>query len=173
MELVQDILSLARVENQDGRLGKTAVDLTTLARTSVIHHEHAVMTKNISLQVDVSDQVVVQGDTEAMRQVIDNLLTNAIKYTPDGGSVRLTIGRDGSQAVLRVQDTGVGIPTEHHARIFERFYRVDKHRSREDGGTGLGLSIVKHLVHSMNGKVSVSSAPGQGSTFVVQMHLHS
>ena len=172
VELVQDILSLARVENQDGRLGKTAVDLTTLARTSVIHHEHAVMTKNISLQVDVSDQVVVQGDTEAMRQVIDNLLTNAIKYTPDGGSVRLTIGRDGSQAVLRVQDTGVGIPTEHHARIFERFYRVDKHRSREDGGTGLGLSIVKHLVHSMNGKVSVSSTPGHGSTFIVQMHLH-
>jgi two-component system phosphate regulon sensor histidine kinase PhoR len=87
--------------------------------------------------------------------------------------VRLGLDRDGNHAILRVEDTGLGIPQEHHARIFERFYRVDKHRSREDGGTGLGLSIVKHLVHAMHGKVSVASEPGQGSTFLVQMRLHS
>jgi len=100
-------------------------------------------------------------------------LTNAIKYTPEGGEVAVDLAQEGTEAVLRVKDTGVGIPAEHHARIFERFYRVDKHRSREDGGTGLGLSIVKHLVQSMHGKVSVSSEPGRGSTFMVQMKVHS
>lgn len=171
VELVQDILSLARVENQEGQLSRSAVDLAGIARQSLVHHEHAVMSKNISLKVNVADQVVVQGDREAVRQVIDNLLTNAIKYTPHGGEVRLGIDRVGQHAILKVEDTGVGIPQEHHARIFERFYRVDKHRSREDGGTGLGLSIVKHLVNAMHGKVSVASEPGQGSTFVVQMRL--
>jgi signal transduction histidine kinase len=104
--------------------------------------------------------------------VIDNLLGNAIKYTPDGGGVTFGIKKEQNYAVLTVTDTGVGIPSEHHGRIFERFYRVDKHRNREDGGTGLGLSIVKHLVHSMHGKISVDSTVGRGSTFQVQMHLH-
>lgn len=173
VELVQDILSLAKAENQDGQLTRSAVDISGVARQSLVHHEHAVTSKNISLKVDVADHVIVQGDREAVRQVIDNLLTNAIKYTPDGGEVRLGIDKLGPHAILRVEDTGVGIPQEHHARIFERFYRVDKHRSREVGGTGLGLSIVKHLVSSMHGKVSVASEPGKGSTFLVQMRLHS
>lgn len=173
VELVQDILSLAKIENHDGQLLRAAVDIAGIARQSLVHHEHAVMSKNISLKVNLADHVIVQGDREAVRQVIDNLLTNAIKYTPDGGEVRLGLDRDGNHAILRVEDTGLGIPQEHHARIFERFYRVDKHRSREDGGTGLGLSIVKHLVHAMHGKVSVASEPGQGSTFLVQMRLHS
>jgi len=173
VELVQDILSLARIENQDGQLPRTAVDLGAVARQTLVHHEHAVSSKKISLKVNVAEHVVVQGDREALRQVVDNLLTNAIKYTPSGGEVRLYIERDQSLAKLRVEDTGVGIPAEHHARIFERFYRVDKHRSREEGGTGLGLSIVKHLVSAMNGKVSVSSEPGVGSQFLVQMRLHS
>jgi len=94
---------------------------------------------------------------------------NAIQYTPDGGQVKVSVNRQGGNALLAVQDTGVGIPPEHQPRIFERFYRVDKHRSRVDGGTGLGLSIVKHLVHSMDGKVSVTSELGLGSTFRVQM----
>ncbi len=173
VELVQDILSLARIENQEGLLAKSAVDLGAVARHTLVHHEHAVASKNISLKVNVADHIVVQGDREALRQVVDNLLTNAIKYTPTGGEVSLRIDRQGDVAQLSVEDTGVGIPPEHHARIFERFYRVDKHRSREDGGTGLGLSIVKHLVSAMNGKVSVASEPGRGSQFLVQMRLQS
>jgi two-component system phosphate regulon sensor histidine kinase PhoR len=172
VELVQDILSLARVEAQDGALRRSAVDLPGIARQSLIQHEHSVTKKNIALRVQMEDNVVVQGDREAVRQVIDNLLVNAIKYTPEGGSVTLGIQKEQNNAILRVMDTGVGIPPEHHGRIFERFYRVDKHRNREDGGTGLGLSIVKHLVQSMNGKVSVESEPGRGSTFLVQMNLH-
>jgi two-component system, OmpR family, phosphate regulon sensor histidine kinase PhoR len=171
VELVQDILSLAKIENQDGKLGRTAVDLTAIAKQSMIHHEHALMRKNIRLSIDLAENVIVQGDREALRQVLDNLLTNAIKYTADGGEVRLSLAREGQNAILKLKDNGVGIPLEHQARVFERFYRVDKHRSREDGGTGLGLSIVKHLVHSMNGKVALASEPGCGSTFTVQMHL--
>jgi two-component system phosphate regulon sensor histidine kinase PhoR len=125
--------------------------------------------KSISLDANLPSDVIVKGDPEAMRQVMDNLIVNAIQYTPQGGRVSVQVDRKGAEAYIRVQDTGVGIPLEHQPRIFERFYRVDKHRSREDGGTGLGLSIVKHLVQSMNGKVSVSSEPGLGSTFVVQM----
>jgi two-component system, OmpR family, phosphate regulon sensor histidine kinase PhoR len=173
VELVQDILSLARTESHDLKIGRSAVDLTMVARQSAVHHEHALVRKNIKLFIDVADRVIVQGDREALRQVLDNLLTNAIKYTPDGGQVNLTLERAEQNAILRLKDNGVGIPLEHQARVFERFYRVDKHRSREDGGTGLGLSIVKHLVHSMNGKVAVSSEPGFGSTFTVQMQLQS
>ncbi len=172
VELVQDILSLARVEAQDGILRRSAVDLSSVARQSLMQHEHSVVVKKIQLQVQMDDGVVVQGDREAVRQVIDNLLANAVRYTPEGGTVTLGIKKDRSHAVLRVADTGVGIAQEHHARIFERFYRVDKHRNREDGGTGLGLSIVKHLVHSMNGKISVESEPGRGSVFQVNMPLH-
>ena len=169
VELVQDIISLARAESQDVSLRQSAVNLSEVARSSLQSHEHAVSRKNISIDSTFSENVVVKGDPEAMRQVLDNLIINAIQYTPEGGKVRVLVDRQGAEAVVAVQDTGVGIPSEHHARIFERFYRVDKHRSREDGGTGLGLSIVKHLVHSMNGRVSVSSEPGRGSTFLVQM----
>ena len=172
VELVQEILSLARVEAQGGTLRRMAVDLANVARESLVQHEHAVTEKNIDLQVQMDESIVVHGDREAVRQVIDNLLGNAIKYTPDGGGVTFGIKKEQNYAVLTVTDTGVGIPSEHHGRIFERFYRVDKHRNREDGGTGLGLSIVKHLVHSMHGKISVDSTVGRGSTFQVQMHLH-
>lgn len=173
VELVQDILSLARAESQEAELRQTAVDIAHVARQSVQTQEHVLTRKNISMNVKLADNILVKGDQEALRQVIDNLLTNAIKYTPEGGEVAVDLAQEGTEAVLRVKDTGVGIPAEHHARIFERFYRVDKHRSREDGGTGLGLSIVKHLVQSMHGKVSVSSEPGRGSTFMVQMKVHS
>lgn len=169
VELVQDIISLARAEGQDVSLRQSAVNLAEVARKSLQQHEHAVTKKSISIDTNLPSDVVVKGDPEAMRQVMDNLIVNAIQYTPEGGRVSVHVDRKGAEAYIRVQDTGVGIPLEHQPRIFERFYRVDKHRSREDGGTGLGLSIVKHLVQSMNGKVSVSSEPGLGSTFVVQM----
>ncbi|MCX6125839.1 MAG: ATP-binding protein, partial [Proteobacteria bacterium] len=97
------------------------------------------------------------------------LVSNAIKYTPEGGYVRLTLRGGAEGAQFEVRDTGYGIPKDHLPRIFERFYRVDKARSRELGGTGLGLSIVKHLVSSMNGRVSVESEMGQGSVFSVTL----
>ncbi len=106
-----------------------------------------------------------------MRQILDNLVDNAIKYTPPGGTVQIGVRPESDQAVITVSDSGVGIGSSHLERIFERFYRVDKARSRELGGTGLGLAIVKHLVGAFNGSVDVESRVGEGTTFTVKIPL--
>ena len=106
-------------------------------------------------------------DRHAFEQVLGNLLDNAVKYAGDGASVTVSARMEGEATVVRVADTGAGIPPQHLDRLFERFYRVDAGRSREMGGTGLGLSIVKHLVEAMNGTISVESALGKGTTFTV------
>ena len=103
-------------------------------------------------------------------QLIKNLMENAVKYNRDGGAVNLSAATERGVAVIRVHDTGIGIPPEHLERIFERFYRVDKGRSRELGGTGLGLSIVKHIVNLYGGDVRVDSEPGVGTTFTVRLN---
>src|SRR5262249_12277671 len=111
----------------------------------------------------------VLADAEGIRTMIDNLLDNALNYTPPGGRVTVRVSTEGEWLQFEVKDTGVGIAREHQARIFERFFRVDKARSRELGGTGLGLSIVKHLCQIFGGSVSVVSQVGQGSTFTVRL----
>ena len=170
-ELVQEILSLARIEaQQDHARGSSTVDMVAVVQQSLAQHDQIITSKNIKLYYDSGSHMLVKADRESVRQIVDNLLINAIKYTPEGGEVGLSLTSDGKHhAVLTVRDNGVGIAPEHHSRIFELFYRVDRHRSREDGGTGLGLSIVKHLVHSLNGKVSVESSPGTGSAFTVRL----
>jgi two-component system phosphate regulon sensor histidine kinase PhoR len=111
------------------------------------------------------EPAMVRADARALEQVLVNLLENAGKYTEPGGRVEVRAGPVGDMVRVSVEDTGIGIPEAHLARIFERFYRVDKARSRALGGTGLGLSIVRHLVESMGGHVSVESTPGKGSVF--------
>jgi two-component system phosphate regulon sensor histidine kinase PhoR len=111
----------------------------------------------------------VNADEAGLRTILDNLLDNAIKYTPSGGRVSVRWEADGDAGRIEVADTGVGIPEEHLSRIFERFYRVDRARSRELGGTGLGLSIVKHLTHVFGGRIDVESTPGVGSKFTVRL----
>jgi two-component system phosphate regulon sensor histidine kinase PhoR len=107
----------------------------------------------------------VWADPQAMEQILLNLLDNAVKYTEAGGSIRIRIEGKGEAVRTSVSDTGIGIPRRDLERIFERFYRVDKARSRALGGTGLGLSIVKHLVQSLGGEISVESELGEGSSF--------
>jgi two-component system phosphate regulon sensor histidine kinase PhoR len=113
--------------------------------------------------------VQARADEDALRHILDNLLNNAIKYTPEGGRVAVRWRTEGNQAVVEVADTGIGISPADQQRIFERFYRVDKARSRELGGTGLGLSIVKHLVQALGGSVAVQSRVGAGSVFTVRL----
>ena len=115
--------------------------------------------------------MTVLGDGEALGRVVDNLLDNAVKYTEDADEIRLRLTTAGDTATVEVQDTGIGIEPSHHERIFERFYRVDKARSRELGGTGLGLAIVKHLVEAQSGRIEVESVPGSGSTFRIHLPL--
>ena len=168
--LVLDLLSLARIEEQEDGLQLVRVDLTTLIEQAMRTHGEVAAGKDIGVEVVVEpDLGPVLADRESLVQVLDNLIDNAIKYTAAGGHVTVRVAADGEHVTLEVVDTGVGIPPEDLDRIFERFYRVDKARSREVGGTGLGLSIVKHLVVAMQGDVSVESEYQRGTTFRVTL----
>lgn len=168
--LILDLLALARMETADDSFEVRPVDLSRILLASIDAHSGVVQAKRIALIADgPSEPVWVQADDEGVRTIIDNLLDNAVNYTPVEGRITVRWKRQGSRAVLQVQDTGVGIAHEHQQRIFQRFYRIDKARSRELGGTGLGLSIVKHLCQAFGGTVSVSSQLGQGSTFTVEL----
>jgi two-component system phosphate regulon sensor histidine kinase PhoR len=148
------------------------LDWNPIIHSVVSRSEDAMGQKSLKLKLNLApNPVLVMGDREAMIQVLDNLLTNAIKYTPEGGLLTITFSQKSPWAQIDVEDTGIGIPEEHLARIFERFYRVDKARSREMGGTGLGLSIVKHLVSGMGGEVTVTSTVGVGSIFSIRLRL--
>ena len=177
--LVQDILSLARIEShEDVDLGDAAsvrIDWRSIVQAVASAHEDEAAAKGITVSVKLSDEpLVVAGEREAMRQILDNLVSNAIKYTPKSGQVWIDGHKSaGSECEIVVRDSGIGIPEKHLDRIFERFYRVDVARSREMGGTGLGLSIVKHLVAGLGGQVTVESKVGAGSAFTVHMKLAS
>ncbi|HUQ72966.1 MAG TPA: ATP-binding protein [Planctomycetaceae bacterium] len=168
--LILDLLALARLEADEHAFDVEPTDITRIIAASLDAHAGVAQAKQISLQTAGPDEATYGlADAEGLRTIIDNLLDNAVNYTPEGGRVtirwRLTHGR----VQIAVEDTGVGIAREHQARIFQRFYRIDKARSRELGGTGLGLAIVKHLCQVFGGSISVHSTLGQGSTFTVEL----
>ena len=170
--LIQDLLSLARVEAGDHPFEFVELNLGHFLQDCLNHHKSLAGKGAIELRADTPEQeVFVHVDPEGMRQILDNLVDNAIKYTPPGGTVQIGVRPESDQAVITVSDSGVGIGSSHLERIFERFYRVDKARSRELGGTGLGLAIVKHLVGAFNGSVDVESRVGEGTTFTVKIPL--
>jgi len=166
-DLVSDLLELSRLDAGERPLSSAAVSLGEVARQASEAMEPRAAGKHLSLQLHVPPDLTARADPKALEQVLLNLLDNAIKYTPEGGRVELVGERVGDRAQLSVKDTGLGIEAKHLPRLFERFYRVDRGRSREQGGTGLGLSIVRHLVHGMEGEVRVASQLGVGSTFTV------
>ncbi|HEY3267708.1 MAG TPA: ATP-binding protein [Armatimonadota bacterium] len=166
--LVDDLLGLARAETA-ATVEQAPVPIGRVARAVMATMDPLISEKGLDVGVDVPDDLAALSDPESVRQIIGNLVDNAVKYTPPGGKVDVRAMRDGDWAVVCVADTGIGIPQEEQSRIFERFYRVDRHRSREAGGTGLGLSIVKHLVERVGGAVSVASTPGKGSAFTVRL----
>ena len=165
--ITTDLMALSRFEREEAAAGNGGpVELGEIVAEAAKSLKTAAETRNIDLAVTVADpELEVEGDGEALLQAVVNLLDNAVKYTPDGGRVSLRLCRENGNAVIEVADTGIGIAPDDRERIFERFYRVDKARSRELGGTGLGLSIVRHIVLNHNGRIEVESRPGQGSTF--------
>ena len=172
--LVADLLELARIEA--GRAGapgsREPFSAGELAESLVATVGPQAGEKGVELAVELEEPALALTlPRRDLEQAVLNLLDNAVKYTDPGGRVRLRLGRDGGRLVVEVSDTGVGIPAEHQERIFERFYRVDKDRSRRLGGTGLGLAIVKHLAQSLGGRVTVRSLPGRGSTFRLEIPL--
>jgi len=169
--LLNDILALSRLESRPETLRRVPVDLAALVRVSGDELQERARAASLKLNVRGERRVTVLGDAQLLRRITDNLLVNAITYTPEGGRIDVRIGRDGSDAVLTVEDTGIGIPPGDLDRIFERFYRVDKARSRSAGGTGLGLAIVKHAVGLHDGSVHVESEVRQGTRFTVRLPL--
>lgn len=171
-QLILDMLQIARMESGEEAFEILQVPLTQAVCDSVAEHQDAADRKQIEVVLsEPSEPVVVMADEDGLRAIIENLVSNAIKYTPDGGKVFVRWSKSETEATLEVEDTGIGIPEEHQVRVFERFYRVDKARSREMGGTGLGLSIVKHLSQAFGGSVDLNSVPGEGTTFRVRLPI--
>lgn len=172
-ELIQDLLSLARIESGNMGLEPQAIVLERAITDCVERHQARAEVKTLTMverpPADASADVAAWADPDALRQVMDNLVDNAIKYTPNGGRITVRWTASGDMVSFEVADTGVGIPEADLPRVFERFYRADKSRSRTVGGTGLGLAIVKHLVQVMKGHVKVTSKVGKGTTFRVTL----
>jgi len=166
--IVNDLLILAEVES--GQLDREQT--VSLKELLLDAHERALqLAGGRQVVIERQEDLWVKGDAHRLDQLIGNLVGNAIKYTPEGGTITLSLYQDGDWARLDVADTGMGIPAEHLPHIFERFYRVDKAHSRRSGGSGLGLAIVKGIAEQHGGKVSVTSEPGKGSTFSVWLRL--
>jgi two-component system phosphate regulon sensor histidine kinase PhoR len=170
--LIQDLLRLAQIESGENVFDVRAVEVSPIVRECIDEHLAVAESKSQRLvtQAPAAD-VNVLADEEGLHTILSNLVDNAVKYTQDGGTISVRWRIDDGMARIDVQDNGPGIPQEHQSRIFERFYRVDRARSRDVGGTGLGLSIVKHLVQEFDGSIGIASEPGSGTTFTVKLPL--
>jgi two-component system phosphate regulon sensor histidine kinase PhoR len=165
--IVQDLLTLSELEERGFRLRREPVRLRALVEGCAKIFEPRLKEKGLDLRLGIPETLpTVDGDPYKLEQVFVNLIDNAVKYT-ESGSIAVDAEPDGDRLRVRVRDTGIGIPREHLPRLFERFYVVDKSRSRQVSGTGLGLSIVKHIVQLHGGTIEVESAPGRGSTFTI------
>jgi signal transduction histidine kinase len=168
--LVADLLDLSRLEDP-ATIANSIADLSRVAQTEMTTALPQANAKSIEVTTTISEDVMVRGDESQLALMIRNLLDNAIRYTPFEGKIAVSVKIEKGEAVLQVSDTGVGIPLRDQARVFERFYRVDQGRSRDQGGTGLGLAIVKHVADLHGGHVTVASQLGEGSTFTVLLPL--
>ena len=167
--LVDDILMISRLESGGAKADIVSLKVRELMEEAVGSLVMLAAEHDIIIHTECRNNFTVQADRRQMTELFTNLIGNAVKYNNDGGSVWVKLWREERDMVLTVRDNGVGIPEESLERIFERFYRVDKGRSRKQGGTGLGLSIVKHVVSFYNGSVLVESKMGEGSTFIVRL----
>jgi two-component system phosphate regulon sensor histidine kinase PhoR len=170
--LIGDLLSISRLESGERPSEQERIDLREVAQTAISGMAAQAESAGLTPRSEMPDTPLpVLGDRLVLEQAVGNLLDNALKYTPAGGEVRIRTRQEGNHVVVEVEDTGIGIEPRHQERIFERFYRIDKARSRDLGGTGLGLSIVKHVVLSHRGSVEVESEPGHGSIFRIRLPL--
>src|SRR5215216_5923328 len=171
-KLITDLLDLASLESEEEVQNPQPVDLRSILMVVLARLRPAARQKNISLswkRFGKAATYTVYGNETQLTSMFSNLVENAVKYTPPGGRVEVSASSDENEIVVVVSDSGIGIPEEGLSRIFERFYRVDKARSKETGGTGLGLSIVRHVAENHGGRVGVESALGEGTTFSVHL----
>ena len=167
--LIEDILLLSSIESKNNLVTENIL-LYDVFKEVYEMINYIANSKKIDLSYDFEDkEIVVQAYSDYVKQLLLNLIDNAIKYTPEGGKVTVKQFSINNEIVIEVIDNGVGIPKEDQSKIFQRFYRVDKARSRSVGGTGLGLAITKHIVHSLKGSISVESELGEGSKFIIRL----
>jgi two-component system phosphate regulon sensor histidine kinase PhoR len=168
--LISDILSLSELENKKIKITYETINTEKKIKEIVSLLQAQAQYKNIRLNATVGAELNnLKGDPDQFKQMLINLVDNAVKYTPEGGNVEVTAYNSGNEVIIRIKDNGIGIAKEHIPRLFERFYRVDKARSRNVGGTGLGLAIVKHIIMQFQGKIDVESEVGQGTEFVLSI----
>jgi two-component system phosphate regulon sensor histidine kinase PhoR len=171
-QLVSDLMTISRLEADQGTADFTRISMNELIGRALLTADTALQQKHHQLHTSFpATPVQVFGDRQNLNQLVDNLVDNAIKYTPEGGQIWVRLSQEGNELLLEIQDSGIGISPQYQERVFERFYRVDKARSQSLGGTGLGLSIVRNIAERHGGKVSVRSQPGNGSTFSFRMPL--
>jgi signal transduction histidine kinase len=161
--LTDQLLMLSR-EDTAASQAREPVDLFAVAQNVAETLRPLADTKSLQLSVNIPASLIIHGDEARLRQVLFNLLDNAVKYTPEGGRIEVLGSTQDHVAAITVQDSGAGIPPEHLPHVFERFYRVDKARTRVEGGTGLGLSIVESIVKAHGGEIELTSTPGKGTT---------
>ncbi len=169
--LVNDILGLAKFESEENPDPIVPVQLSPILSKVIQEFESLIEKKRFTIDSDFSADPTVLANGEGIKNIFRNLFSNALRYTPDGGTIKLGLGTKRDMGLLTVEDNGVGIPSSKIPRVFERFYLVDKARSGELGGTGLGLSIVKNLCSQFGGSVYVESEPSKGSKFTVELPL--
>jgi two-component system phosphate regulon sensor histidine kinase PhoR len=167
MKLVDDLMDLSRLESHAVAMEPAPVRLDDLVGEAIGRMRVQAERRSVTLRPASLAPETVMADRDRILQVLTNLLDNAIKFTPEGGAVEVSVRRENGGAALTISDSGRGIPEEDLPRIFERFYRVERSRSREEGGTGLGLAIAKHIVDAHGGRISAHSRPGGGSVFTV------
>jgi signal transduction histidine kinase len=168
-KLVDSLLTMSRADAGHFQLHLTEVRLLEFANEAVAILEVLVEEKEQTLQVEGNSALTVMADRTILRQALVNLIDNAVKYSPVKGSILVRVANSDETAVIEVQDSGLGIPAEHRSRIFDRFYRVDKARTRAEGGTGLGLSIAQWAVAAHGGTIEVQCDPGSGSIFRIRL----
>lgn len=168
-ELINDILSLSEIETKLSDTDLESIDFNSIIDGVFEVMQNIATEKNIVLNNSIGEKIFIKANRNRMKQLILNLVDNAVKYNIPTGSVTVDAQNAGGKVIISIRDTGIGIPPHHIPRIFERFYRVDKGRSRDMGGTGLGLSIVKHIVNLYNGDIKVNSEVGKGTEFIIQL----
>ena len=169
--VIGKLLFLARSDAGKEQLNFEDVDIKELLIGLSTNIEALAQDKGIKFSVDAQESLIVNGDKVKLRQLFINILENAVRYTPADGAVSVSLVKKDENALATISDTGIGIPPEHLPHIFERFYRVDKARSKADGGVGLGMAIAKYIADSHGGKIEVESQVGKGTTFYVSIPL--